>query len=70
MFSVIVSAIIRLSIMAMIEAPTHTSTCVRIPAGRFLRSRSIPMTQPMKTANSKRNPCSHQDTLSTPNYDL
>ena len=31
-------------------APTHTSTCVRMPAGRFLISRSMPIMAPMNTA--------------------
>ena len=39
-----------LSISDTSAAPTHTSTCVRMPAGRFLISRSMPITAPMTTA--------------------
>ena len=43
-----------LSSRAMVEAPRHTSTWVRMPAGRFLYSRSSPMTNPMSSENITR----------------
>lgn len=44
------SATVWLSISDTSAAPTHTSTCVRMPAGRFLISRSMPITAPMTIA--------------------
>ena len=42
------------SISETSAAPTHTSTCVRMPAGRFLISRSMPITAPITTATQMR----------------
>ena len=54
------SCMIALSSTAITVAPTHTSTCVRMPAGRFFRSRSTPMMPPSSTEMPRRKKISHQ----------
>ena len=48
------AAMVCCSIRETSAAPTHTSTCVRMPAGRFLISRSMPIIAPINTAAAMR----------------
>ena len=54
------------SISAATQAPRHTSTWVRMPAGRFLYSRSTPTTRPMPSAVTIRIKSSHCSDMSIP----